>query len=73
VKLTEITIPAVETTWGELCDGLKNEDLIEGKKITDWRYIGDIGSTELLLEGETVYRVVVIKETKLPEKFNSNL
>lgn len=55
MKLTQIWVPSVVMTLEE-CKMLKKGDLIEGKKIV--QFIND--NQELLLEGETVYRTIII-------------
>jgi hypothetical protein len=61
MKLTTVVIPAIEMTREEescLWNG-NPRPLVEGKKIEHWH--ASDGSTEILLEGETMYRVIVIK------------
>ncbi len=63
MKLTTVTIPAVEMTRKEsnsLWNTSLNERFINGIKVKDWNT--DDGNNDILLEGETAYRVVAIIE-----------
>jgi hypothetical protein len=65
MKLTTITIPAIEMTQKEE-DELYwhmpyQQRFVCGKKVIRWNT--DDGNNLMLLEGETVYRQVVIKRT----------
>ena len=55
MKLSLMTIPTVEMT-GEEYHTIKKGDVIEGKQIV--QFIND--NQELLLEGETYYRLVIV-------------
>lgn len=55
MKLSLMTIPTVEMTSEEY-HTIKKGDVIEGKKIV--QFIND--NQELLLEGETCYRLVIV-------------
>lgn len=55
MKLTQIWVPSVEMTYDEN-KMIKKGDLIEGKKIV--QLIND--NQELLLEGETVFRIIIL-------------
>ena len=55
MKLTQIWVPSVEMTYDEN-KRIKKGDLIEGKKIV--QLIND--NQELLLEGETVFRIIIL-------------
>lgn len=61
MKLTTITIPAVEMTRDEYHDHWDRpwELRIEGKRVLHWNQ--NDGHNEILLEGEDTYRAVVIK------------
>jgi hypothetical protein len=64
MKLTTITIPAVEMTraeWGKLWEaynGLGAE--VDGKQVVDWDH--DDGHNSIFLKGEDRYRAVVVTD-----------
>ena len=62
MKLTTITIPAVEMTQKEednLWFTSREQRIVEGKKVKIWST--NDGRNELLLEGELYFRVIVKK------------
>ena len=62
MKLTTITIPAIEMTWQEEQSLWESKSLgydifVDGKKVIHWNTSD--GNNEMLLDGETIFRTIV--------------